>query len=304
MNELLTAEEAIEEVQEDELEEEVLEEVEPEEEASEEDVEPEEDESSEDDEIVQRAKKYGHLSKEEWIAQGKNPDLWKSPEEFDKTGKILEQIYSLRKKVDQRDREIEAMVEFQRRTSKREYDRAKQELQSKLKESEEDMDVKGVAHYTKELTRLEDMEQHETQQQQLSYQQQAQQAFIERNQHWYNDRNPDLQQQAMLINNELAQKNPNMDPNDIAEIIEYRIQREHPERVLGESRKSKPVVSPNRSSVNKTAVKKTSLDRTFNGLSQELKDTYSATKRIAEKIDGKPYTKADFIKELKDYGEI
>ena len=42
----------------------------------------------EEDEVVANAKKYGHLSKEDWEAQGKDPDDWKSPGEFDKRNKM------------------------------------------------------------------------------------------------------------------------------------------------------------------------------------------------------------------------
>ena len=273
------------------------------EETNQEEASEEDEEGSSKDDVVGRAKKYGHLSKEEWVAAGKDPDKYKTPEEFDKTGKVIEQLYSLKKKVDQRDREIQALVDYQQRTSQREYERAKKDLESRLASSKDDMDMEGVAHYTKELTRLEDMEQNSQVQQLQQAQHAAQTAFIERNQHWFNDRNPDLKQRAIEIDNELKSVYPNATYEELAQKIETRMQYEHPERVSGQVR-ARPSVSSSQSSVNKTAVNTSSVKRAFQGLSQDLKDTYSATKRIVESRGDKEYTVNDFINQLKKDGEL
>lgn len=267
--------------------------------------EPLSDEGPSNDDIVERAKKYGHLSKEEWVAQGRNPNEWKSPEEFDKTGKVIEQLYTLKKKVDQRDREIQALVDYQQRTSQREYERAKQELEQNLVNARNDIDMDGVAHYTRELTRLQDNEQQSQVYQRQQAQQSAQQSFIERNQHWFNDRNPDLKQRAIEIDNEIKSAYPNATYEELAQKIETRMQYDYPDRVLGTSRSSRPnIASPSNSSINKTAVNTSSVKRAFQGLSQDLKDTYSATKRIVESRGDKEYTMDDFIKQLKKDGEL
>lgn len=260
-----------------------------------------EEPSSDDPEIVERAKKYGHLSKEEWIAQGRNPKEWKSPEEFDKTGKVIEQLYTLKKKVEQRDRELQAVIDYQKRTEERAYAQAKQDLEQRLAASKDDMDVDGVAHYTRELTRLQDSEQQSQVQYRQRAQQEAQQAFIERNQHWFNDRNPDLKQRALEIDAAI-QKDINegyLKPSsyeEISSMIEKRLQYEHPERVLGPTRSVRPNVSPGTSSVNKTAATK---HHSLRNLSQEHRDTYNVYKRINPKI-----TEADFIQKLKNDGEL
>lgn len=275
------------------------------EEESEEEVGSEKELTNEEDSgVVERAKKYGHLSKEEWVAQGKDPAKYKTPEEFDKTGKVIEQLYTLKKKVDQRDREIQSLVEYQQRTSQREYERAKQELESQLASSKDDMDMDGIAHYTKELVQLDHNEQNSKVQQAQQAQYAAQTAFIERNQHWFNDRNPDLKNRAIEIDNELKSVYPNATCDELAQKIETRMQYEYPERILGQSKGRPPIAPSSRSSVNKTAVNTTSVKRTFQGLSQDLKDTYSATKRIVESRGDKEYTVNDFIAQLKKDGEL
>lgn len=248
----------------------------------------------ENDEVVSKAKKYGHLSKEDWVAAGKDPKLWKSPEEFNKTGEVIEQLYSLKKKVDQRDREIQSLVEYQQRTAQREYERAKQELEARLTASKNDMDMDGVSHYTKELVKLQDNEQLTKANQMQAAQKAAQEAFIERNEHWFNDRNPDLMNRAIELDNELKVRYPSASYEELAELIEAKMIKEHPERILGQTRSGRPNTS--QSSVNKTAAVKT---HTLKNLSQEHRDTYNVYKRINPKI-----TEADFIQKLKNDGEI
>lgn len=294
---LVTADEAIEEAT---LE--VTEEVENEEELSNEETEQEAE--PETNEVVEKAKKFGHLSKEDWVAQGRDPKLWKSPEEFNKTGEVIEQILSLKKQVEQRDRELKAVIEYQKRTAEREYEKARQDLEARLNASKNDMDMEGVAHYTKELTRLEHIEQNNQMQLQQERQQSALNSFVERNQHWYNDRNPDLVNRAVEIDNEIkADINAGVikvnSLDDIAVMIEKRMGYEHPDRVLGAKRIQPPPSLSSQSSVNKSAANKSSVTKTFKGLSQEHKDTFNVYKRMNPNI-----TEAEFINRLKADGEI
>ena len=261
------------------------------------------EELSPDDEVVERAKKYGHLSKEEWIAQGRDPAKYKSPEEFDKTGKLIGELYTLKKKLEQQEITQRALVEYQERTAQREYEKARKELEAKLNASKEDLDVEGVAHYTTELTKLNEVEQQSQIQRANVVRQSAQEAFIERNQHWFNDRNPDLKQRAIEIDSELKTQFPNASYEQLADLIEAKMIKEFPERVLGQQKIARPNVSPATSSVNKTAVNTNSVKRTFQSLSPELKEVYSAHKRIRESM-GQELTEAEFIERLRKDGEI
>jgi hypothetical protein len=205
--------------------------------------------------------------------------------------------------VDQKEREIQALVDYQARTSQREYDRAKQDLEQRLNQSKNDFDMNAVSHYTKEITKLETQEQQSRQQNQQSQQKQAQERFIERNAHWFNDRNVDLKNRAIEIDNELKNIYPNATYDELAEKIEARMRYEHPERVETSARNARPNISSSQSSVNKSAVNKSSASRTFSSLSQDLKDTYSAHQRIRKSM-GEDLTHAEFIQRLKDDGEL
>src|ERR1044071_1145479 len=69
-------------------------------------------ESTEKSEIKEKAKQYGHLSYDEWVKRGNDPKKYKSEQEYVRTGEILEQLFELKKKLGQRDREIEALLEY------------------------------------------------------------------------------------------------------------------------------------------------------------------------------------------------
>lgn len=283
------------------LEEEIVEENPEQEEELSEEVSEEETPVEETDEEAEKAKKYGHLSKEEWISSGKDPKLWKSPKEFNKTGEIIDQIYSLKKQVEQRDKELKSVIEYQQRTAQREYERARKDLEQQLANSKNDMDVEGVAHYTQELVRLEDREQQNHLQLQRQQQEQAVNSFTERNQHWFNDQNPDLKNRAIEIDNEIkadinAGRMRVNSLDEIAQMIEKRMGYEYPDRVLGRTSSVRPNISSSQSVVNKTAVSKKYV---LKNLSQEHRDTYNVYKRINPKI-----TEADFIQKLKADGEI
>lgn len=253
---------------------------------------------------VEKAKKFGHLSKEDWEAQGKDPELWKSPEDFNETGEIIGQIRSMKKRLDQRDNQIKSLVDYQTRTSQREYGRAKQELEGQLAASKDDMDMDKVSHYTKELTNLENTENNSQEQLIQQQRQEALTDFTERNQHWFNDRNPDLIQRATSIDNELKEIYPNASFEDLATKIETRMKYEFPDRMGGQETPRPPTISPSRSSVNKTAVNKSTPNREFQKLSQELKDVYNATKMTRKSIAGEDYPISEFIERLKKDGEI
>lgn len=268
-----------------------------------EEAEPEgEADEDEDEAVLEKAKKFGHISKEDWEAQGRDPKLYKSPEEFNKTGDVIESRYTeLKKKVDQRDREIQALIDYQQRTEQRANERARQELEQRLAAAKDDMDIENVAYYTEELTKHRSNEEHSVVQRAQQLQQEALSQFVERNEHWFNDRNPDLKERAIEIDNELKQLYPNASYEELAKKIESRMQYEHPERVLGQT-KARPNISSNNSSVNKTAIG-SSVKKVFNGLSQDLKDAYSAHKRIRASM-GQELTESEFIERLKKDGEL
>ena len=263
--------------------------------------EPEEIEEQQD-EVVERAKKYGHLSKEEWAAQGRDPYDWKSPEEFDKTGKILDQLYSLRKKLDRRDVEIQALVDYQERTSQREYDKAKQDLEQRLNMAKDDMDMEAVSHYSREIEKMESASQQNMMAQIEQEKEQALAAFKERNKHWFNDQNPDLMNRAIAIDQELKSVYPNATLDELAQKIETRMSYEFPDRVGGQA-KPRPSMAPSQSSVNKTAKSSKSSEKTYRNLPEDLKHAYAATKRIIES-QGREYPVSEFIQKLKEDGEL
>ena len=260
----------------------------------------------EENPTVQKAKQYGHVSREDWIAQGKDPDDWKSPKEFVRTGEILDQLYSLRKEISQRDNEIQSLVDYNRRVSEREYERAKQELHAQLQNAKNYDDVESVEHLTRQIGNLEYQEQQERLQSLNNLRQNVMSQFMARNGHWYNNQHPELVQKAQMIGNELKQYYPNLPIEEAARRIEERMKLEHPEIAVSNPAVPKPVLSSSNSALNQSAsvAKGGSAEAIFNRLPKDLKDVYHSSKRTLEKIPGVTYTINEYIDKLKSDGEI
>jgi hypothetical protein len=256
----------------------------------------------------QRAKKFGHLSKEEWESQGKDPKDWKTPEEFDRTGKLIDEVYALRKKIERREDEISNLVVFNQRVAERERAKALQELQARLVTAKQYADVEGVEAATKDLQDYQNQQAYEQRQQQEYSRQKVLTEFQERNAHWYNASRPDLQARAVEIDNQLRQLYPHLTFAERALKIEERVNYEHPELTKDApppSRIEARPLSSAGSAINKAvSTARPSVQNTFNKLNAELKEMYYTTKRVTERVPGVKYTIDDYVTYLKDNGEI
>lgn len=259
------------------------------------------------EEIRPEAKRFGHLSKEEWTAQGKNPEEWKSEEEYVEYGrsytKLKPVLESLKTTITRQNKEIEALVKYQERTAERERTKAQEELSALLYAAKQQGDMDKIEKLTRQQTQLEITQQQEIQRSSITHAAEVDTAFIERNKHWFNI-NPELTQIAKDINEEYIRLYPNLDYAERVRRVESRMKLDYPDHIQSEHRQA-PVISQSRSSVSKSVSGPSEQeDKVFNTLSNEDKHVYAATKRMAEKATGKPYTKQMFINKLRKDGEI
>jgi hypothetical protein len=265
-------------------------------------------------EIVEKAKKHGYLTKDQYVAKYGTEDGFKTPEQFNKFGESYDEVKDILKglktKLEQREKEQEALVKYIDNVRNREREAAKRELLQAMKQAEDEGDVNAI----KDLAKMQaQQELEEKQQQVVSYHQEAQQAlsaFQDRNKHWFNQEHPELVQRAHEIEKEILSGAHAMQYgipvpktyDQLSRQLEAAMKLEYPDIVATPQRKSAPVISPAQSSVNKTAPS-TQPNKVFNSLSDDLKQVYQATKRIAER-NGYKYTQDDFIRKLKADGEI
>lgn len=273
---------------------------------------PEEVAAEQQPEVVEKAKKTGYLTKEEYQAKYGTLEGFKTPDQFVKYGEawneVKDVIKNMQKQLGDRDKQIEALVKYQERTEERALQKVKVNLDAQLREAKQVGDVESIEKLIREKQKLEFQEAQQQQQRIEVERQNAAKAFEERNKHWYNI-NPIVTERAKLIDQEIrayAQTyNIPLTYDQLAHQVEARLRLEFPD-VVGISPHIAPSISPSRSASNKSSPASMGAepeDRVFNNLDEEYKSIYVATKRMLEK-QGKSYSKKEFINRLKKDGEI
>lgn len=278
------------------------------------------DEAQESNEVKTRAKKFGHLSKEEFLAKGGREEDYKDEKEFVKFGEdystVKPVLDSLKKQLDRKEKEIEAILEYNKRTAEREYQRAKSELDFSLSQAKQQGDIDRVEVLSQEKARMDIQKQGEMNHQRAAAQQEAVDEFLDRNKHWFNTDHPELKDEAIRIDEEVRQDYPNITYKELGKKIENRMRDLHPD-IVGRGTVNRPVMNQSKSNMAKSSVDNNSNDdiKLFKKLCAENKNykyMFDAQKRLLEKgftdLKGKTikpkYTEKDFINQLRKDGEI
>lgn len=273
------------------------------------------------DEVKSKAKKFGHLSKEDFIARGGKAENYKNEEEFVKYGEdystVKPVLDSLKKQLDRKEKEIEAILEYQKRTAEREYARARQEVEASLQQAKNLGDIDRVEALSQEKAKLDIAKQNDNLAAQKAAQQEAVDEFLSRNNHWFNKDHPDLMEKAQQVDIEVRQDYPNITHKELARRVENRMRDLYPD-VVGRGNVQRPVMNASRSAVAKSSVENGRSDddiKLFKKICAEnpqYKYMYDAQKRLMEKgfkdLKGKEvkpkYTERDFINQLRKDREI
>lgn len=263
--------------------------------------------------IVEKAKKHGHLNKEQYIEKYGSADGYKDEEQFNKYGdawgEVSDVIKGLQKKLEEQSKQTESLVKYNERVEDRAYQRARQQLEAQLQEAKNLGDVASVEHITKEKAKMEFQESQKVYQQHEQQRVAIENEFRTRNKHWFGI-NMEMTQFAKEkdaeIRAEAQRNNVPLTYESLARQLEAHLKATFPDQMIVNS-KAAPTISSANSAIAKGSRNQgtESVDKVFNGLDQELKSVYAATKRIYEKnSNGKPYTKEYFINRLKKDGEI
>lgn len=95
------------------------------------------------------------IDKETWIKQGRDPELWVSPEVFrERTERI-----KLKSQLNQQQREFERRLELNNRMHQIQLDRQRQELEARKENAILEADTKEVKRIDKELRDIDELEQ-------------------------------------------------------------------------------------------------------------------------------------------------
>lgn len=263
-------------------------------------------------EVVQKAKKYGHLSRDEYMAKYGTMDGYKDEETFNKFGdsysEVKDILKGMNKKIEAREKENEALVHYISNVKERERKAARDELTKALKEAAMMGDVNAVQDLTREQTKLDYQDAQEAASKTVQTIQQFENEFRERNP-WY-EKDAEMTRRSIEIDEEIRSgKYDYLYPKpqtyvQLSRQIELVMKQEYPDRVNGySSNRSAPTVSSAQSGVAKNSKSVDDSVSTFRGLDEEHKAIYNATKRMLEK-NGIQYSQKDFINKLRKDGEI
>jgi hypothetical protein len=262
-------------------------------------------ESGEEPEVLEKAKSTGYLTKEEFVAKGGDPKKYKTPEEFVRTGEMIDQIYSIKKVLEKRDKEVEAIYKYQQETIAEHKRRARAEIETRLAEAMQIGDVENVQRLTQEKTQLDYKEHFESQQRAAQSQMSALSRFVENNKHWFNDQHPELKARTVQLDSFLRTQNPYITYDELASRIEAQMKFEFPE-IVGRGVVSRPNLSASRSAIAKSegdSDMSGSDDKIYSKLTDQEKAMYQVHKRISAKI-GADVSVKEFVQKLKQDREI
>lgn len=260
--------------------------------------------------IEERARADNWRPKEEWVANGGDPDKWKDAATFVRDGEFFAKIDSYKKqayKAEQAARQAQAEVNVIKGHYSKVEEAATKRLLDNLKSAKKQALIDGDADKVVEID--DQMQQLHTtkavqaqvavQQQQVQRQQAAQPTpefmdWIEENQ-WYRT-DPVLQEQADGLGIAHAQRNPSKTPAEILTYVEGQIKKLNPDKFTNRNRSQPSRVEGNSS----PSARSSSSDSDSSWMtSEEIQVMKVLTK--AKDRDGKPFlTEAQYKKDLKD----
>lgn len=254
----------------------------------------------------QEAKKFGHLSKEDWIAQGRDPAKYKSPEEFVKYGNDYKEVKDLIKSLKEENKtytkQIDILVDAHKRSAESSVAQAKLELENQLKIAKEYGDVAAVERLTEQKI-VNNIQAEQLQQQQLNDEKKkVDEIFVSRNKHWFNDSHLDLVEESKNISKEISSYYPNLSYAEHVRRIEERMKFEHPDLVAVKETTSEPHIGATASGMAKSTANSSAgnnEERAFKALSPAQRAEFNTVRKLVERIPGVKYTVSEYNEQNK-----
>jgi hypothetical protein len=246
------------------------------------------------DKETELARSNGHVSKEEWIQQGRDPDEWVSAKKFNEKARMIA-------KLNRYERDIENIKRYNELQQKQMREKALEDARLELLQAKEDEDFEAYEQANKRYAKAE-QDLTVIQQQEVV---EAEQEFIERNKHWFDANDNAQQQELRALIPDIVDDYPNLSVRERMLKLERRFLDNHPEYKSPQRNASdRPVVNGAASAVNKSAMVSSTASKSFNALPEKFKSDYFSLQKSLKSQMGIDYTKEEFIQGLKDMGEI
>lgn len=250
-------------------------------------------------EVLQEVKKFGYKTKEEWIAEGRDPAKFKSPEDFKKFGETYDLVQSLKSELREIRNENKELLEYQKRQAEVAVKQARAELEKQMQLARQAGDVNQIEHLAEQKVRMEEMQRQEAAARVMQTQAQVNMQFVERNKHWYNESRPELQAEAQERATRIFRDNPSISYEAAAMQVESEMKWAHPEINVQPSHQPSAHISANKSNINKSAAElgaPNSETRELKSLTPDQRAEYLSVKKILESNPKIKYTVQDYLK--------
>lgn len=256
-----------------------------------------------EEELEAKAKAMGgYMNKEEWVAKGKDPEQWRSPEEFIERGENILPI--LQDKLKKTEEELSAQI----RHTKSEIDKMKAENEKEKKEAfekatkEYEQKLKDIKAQKREARKAEDwnlLEEAEEAEEELKAPKpvvvepkaEIPEDFVAwhaENSWWDTDR--DMQDFARAVSSRIQMEQRLPDGRELYDKVTAEVKRVFPDKFKNSKRDEPGAVEGAKPEQGSTNGKK------YNNLPADAKATY---KRLADKyrLQGFDFDKEDYAKE-------
>lgn len=183
--------------------------------------------------VEEKAVEQGWKPKEEWVAEGGDPDEWRSAREFVDRGELLKQIHNQNRKVKEIEKTFGALKQHHDVVYEKAYKDAVAALKAERRAAMVDGDIERVEMIEDKIdeTRVE-FEQNKAKIAAEAAQNTPNPQFVEwvEKNTWY-EKNEDLREFADVLGIAYARKNPGISPEKVLAHVEAEVKKKFPEEV-------------------------------------------------------------------------
>jgi len=260
------------------------------------------------EEVKEKAKSTGHLTKDEYVSRGGKPEDYKTEKEYVLTGELID----LKKTVQKRDKDIEEIVKYHQNVVAAQKQSFRQQLEEQIQYARQTADVEKLEQLVKYKVQEDNRDEIKRQEIDQDDTRQALERFSSRNSHWFNQEHPELKSRAVeieqeILSGEYAVKTGIPKPSNydgVLKQVELAMKYEAPDIVPTQGT-SRPVLSNTSSKINKSVNVESSETGMYSKLNSEQQAMYRSVRRMIEKMPGKPnYTVKEFLEKSKRDEEI
>ena len=240
------------------------------------------------------AREQGWVSKEEWVAGGKDEAEWRPAREFVERGELYKSIHSTKRELKQAQQALTALQKHHQYVFEKAHRQALDDLKREKRQAMRNEDIATVADIDEKIEELQAKHEEERNQiQPVPVQPTVPPEFstwVERNT-WY-ERDSELREFADATGIVFAQKNPGIAPSEVLRHVEEKIKKQFPDKFGVKRTAPNPTAAPSKTAQkgapSKGDPREDQLDETARGIMNTL-------------IKSKQMTKEQYLKEY--FGE-